>query len=59
MTTSMPWWPRTVTGAAGAAPHIWHPAACPPPGCGPGACGYGPGACGYAPATGCWATGAG
>ncbi|MEU1706517.1 hypothetical protein ABZ478_14070 [Streptomyces sp. NPDC005706] len=50
MITSMPWWPRTVTGAAGAAPHIWHPATGPPagpaPGYGPGAGGYGPGAAG-------------
>ncbi|MDH6518277.1 hypothetical protein M2164_004753 [Streptomyces sp. SAI-208] len=27
MITTIPWWPRTVTGAAGAAPQIWQPAA--------------------------------
>ncbi|MGW1586873.1 hypothetical protein [Streptomyces sp. NPDC002386] len=59
MTTSMPWWPRTVTGAAGAAPHTWHPAAGPTPGYGAGACGYGPCACRYAPGPGWYAPGAG
>ncbi|MGA5039434.1 hypothetical protein ACPCA8_20540 [Streptomyces capoamus] len=41
MTTTIPWCPRTVTGAAGIAPHTSHP--------GPDGCGYG---CGYGP--GCW-----
>ncbi|MGN9760814.1 hypothetical protein [Streptomyces sp. SD31] len=49
MITSIPWCPRTVTGAAGAAPHIWQAATGtgpPPPYCcgQAGAGWYGPGA---------------
>ncbi|WP_185124511.1 hypothetical protein [Streptomyces sp. TLI_185] len=59
--TTMPWWPRIVTGAAGVAPHTWQAAPGPPTGpqapppycCGQaGAGGYAPEGCGYGPGPG-------
>ncbi|MGW3038310.1 hypothetical protein ACWDCB_44905 [Streptomyces sp. NPDC001178] len=51
--TTMPWCPRTVTGAAGIAPHTWQAAIGAPYCCGQErAGGYAPEGCAYGPGPG-------